>query len=1018
MSGRCVSIAVAPDDATTIYIGTASGGLWKSTTGGTTIRPIFDDYTQSIGVVAIAPSDAKTVYVGTGEPWTRNSVSIGTGMYRSSDAGSTWSSIGLDSTERIGDMAIHPDDPNTLYVAALGNQWNGNAQRGIFKSTDGGATWTKSLYLDEDTGAASISMHPDNPNILFASMWGYRRKPWTFNSGFGGRSGLYKSNDAGASWSKVDLLEGQTLGRIDVEFAPTNGNVLYASVEAEEKENKGLYRSDDGGKTWEHISDDFNATVRPFYFSNVIVSPHSDSTVAKCGLNAILSEDAGNTMRVLDRAMHSDVHDIWFDPSNDNHLLVATDGGMYESFDAGQTARMWMNLPVSQFYHVSVDRDEPYHIYGGLQDNGSWVGPSRSGGGIGNGDWSNTYGGDGFYSFRHPEREDIIYAEYQGGNLVRYNASTGQAKSIAPYRQGDEEKLRWNWNAPLVQSIHSADRLYFGAQYLYQSDDTGDSWTRISPDLSTDDASKQRQHESGGLSIDNSTAENHTTIYAVAESPLDQNTLWAGTDDGNIQVSRDGGKNWTLTHANPDLWVAFLEASPHDAATAFAALDGHRVGDMQPHLARTTDAGSTWEILSLEGVEGYALSVRQDLVNPNLLFLGTEFGLYVSLDGGGSWARFENNVPRVGVRDMVIHPDAGSLVLATHGRGVVIIDDLTPWRELSQAMLEEKVSFLEMRPKVLRDPGAGGSWFGGSGDFIGPNPSSSAQIAYYAAKRHTFGKMFLEVWLDGTKVRTLQAGKAAGLNVVDMPTARSKPKAAPSNNRSALGGSLFGPNFAAGNYDVLLVKGKDTFTTSFELKYDPASPYGKTDRDAQLALSTELYDQSERLAYVYNVLDELEQGAEKHATASPDHSPLLDSLIAQIQRRKDRITFTGGDFYVDEEERIREEISKLYFKVVQYPGMPSTPQVEEAARLARDLERVEREQQVFLADEVEPLNAVLAKAGLTPLSYSSSEEFMDEETGGSAMGGRGEWYRMENDAAYKLLSGSTLGAYWSTGLLR
>ena len=1019
MSGRCTSIAVAPGDAKTVYIGTASGGLWKSTSGGTTVRPVFDEHTMSIGKVAVAPSDARVVYVGTGEPWTRNTVSVGTGVYRSDDAGASWRAVGLDSTERIGDLLVHPDDPNTVYVAALGHLWDPNPQRGVYKSTDGGATWTRSLYLDEDTGASGLSFDPVDPEIVYATMWGFRRRPWDFDSGYGGRSGLYRSTDGGATWTELRGagFPAGKLGRIDVEVAPTNRDVLYASVECEDKSARGLYRSRDRGATWTHVSDDFGTTVRPFYFSNVVVSPHSDSTVAKAGLNAILSEDAGHTMRILDRAMHSDIHDLWFDPANADHLLVATDGGVYESFDGGETTRMWMNLPVSQFYHVSVDREEPYNVYGGLQDNGSWVGPSRRAGGIGNDDWTNTYGGDGFYSFRHPERDDIVYSEYQGGNLVRFNATTGQAKAIAPYADAGAEKLRWNWNSPLVQSAHAPDRIYFGAQYLFRSDDTGDSWRRVSGDLTTDDPAKQQQSESGGLSVDNSTAENHTTIYTIAESPLSPAVLWVGTDDGNIQHSGNGGDDWALTHQDPDYFVTDIEASPHDAAVAYATLDGHRVGRMAPRLLRTGDAGRTWEPVALDGVEGYALCVRQDLVNPDLLFLGTEFGLYVSLDAGASWARLSNNLPRVAVRDMVIHPDAGSLVLATHGRGIAIVDDLAPWRQLTPAMTGEKVAFFALPPTVLRDPGAGGNWFGGSAGFTGPNPSTSAQIAYHAAKRHTFGRMYLEVWRGGVKLRTLPAGKAAGLNVVDMPTARSKPKSAPSDNRQALVGSLFGPNLAAGTYDVLLVKGRDTFATTFELAYDEASPYTAAAREAQLATATELYDMSERLAYVYATMESVGASAKTY-DAPPAARRLLDTLARATERFRDRITFTGGDFYVDEGERIREEISNLYFKVVQYPGAPSSEQVSEAARLAAELSRVEADQAELLAELLTPTNAVLAEAGLPQIDYPARAEFLAGETGGGSAGGYGQWYRMERGAGYDALTGTALGTRWALPLLR
>lgn len=1023
MSGRISSIAVVPDNPEILYVGSATGGVWKTLSGGGLMSPVFDDHTMSIGKVAIAPSNPDIVWVGTGEPWPRNSVSVGTGIYKSTNAGSEWMHMGLDDTERIADIAIHPENPDIVYVAALGHLWDANEQRGIFKTTDGGQNWTKVLYIDEHTGGADLSLDVNNPDVLYAAMWSHRRQPWTFDSGFNGQSGLYKTTDGGQNWSTIhNGLPDETLGRMAIAVAPSNSNTLYASIESKSKDGKGLYRSSDAGANWTKVNNTFNTTVRPFYFSNLTIDPSNDSIVMKCGLNAIISESAGDQFRPIDGSVHSDIHDIWIDPANGKHIFVATDGGLYESFDRGYTFKMWMNLPLAQFYHVSVDMAQPYHVYGGLQDNGSWFAPSRKAGGIGNDAWERTFGGDGFYSFRHPENTDIIFSEYQGGNLVRYNKVTGQAKNIAPYKAADEEKLRWNWNAPVHQSPKAADRMYFGAQYLYRTNDMGDSWERISPDLTTDDPAKQRQFESGGLSIDNSTAENHCTIYAIAESPVDGNTVWVGTDDGNLQVTTDGGQTWTNQVTNvPDLpantWVTYVEPSPHEARTAFVTFDGHRTGDMTSYLYKTTDGGQTWTSLVTDDIAGYALSVRQDLVNPDLLFLGTEFGLYISLDGGASWARFENNLPKVGVRDMVIHPRDHALVLGTHGRGVIILDDITPLRQLTPAVTENRLAFLETQPTVLRDPGAGGGWYGGSGTFTGPNPSSAAQIVYYNQRRHTFGKMYIEVYKDGELIKTLPAGKGAGLQVVTMPTAREKPKAAPTNNRSALFGSLFGPNLAAGTYDVKLIKGKDTYETTFDLVYDPDSPYTPAARAVQRETLEKLYSLSEDLAYVYQVLDQIEQQADGLEGLKRKTQEMADSVAVRAGREKERITFSGGDFYVDEEERIREEISNLYLNVSNYPGRPSDSQIQEVARLEKAMAEVQRRLEGFLATDVAPLNDRLSKTkDRSALTWDSKTDFLGSETGGgSADGGRN--LRGKSDYMYQRMLGGPLGGYWHVGLL-
>ena len=1016
MSGRVSTIAVRPDDPTVIYIGAAGGGIWKTVTGGTVLRPIFDEYSQSIGKIAIAPSQPETVYVGTGEPWTRNSVSVGTGMYKSTNGGSSWEKIGLGDSERISDILVHPTDPNTVYVAALGHLWDANEERGVFKTTDGGQSWTKILYLDENTGATDLDFDPTNPEVIYAAMWSFRRSPAFFDSGFTGGSGLYKSTNGGQDWAKIHQgLPQEKLGRLAVGVAPSNSQVVYLTVECASPDQKGLYLSTDAGANWKRVSNDANTTIRPFYFSNLTVDPLNDSIVMKCGLNAIISEDQGRVFRSVNANVHSDVHDIWIDPSNTKHLLFATDGGIYESIDRGQTAKMWMNLPVSQFYHVSVDDAQPFNVYGGLQDNGSWTAPSRKSGGIGNNAWTNLYGGDGFYTFRHPTKAHLVFTEYQGGNLVRYNQNTGQAKSIAPYRQQQEEDLRYNWNTPIHLSPTLPDRMYFASQYLYRSTDMGDSWERISPDLTTDNPDKQRQASSGGLSIDNSTAENHCTIYAIAESPADPNTIWVGTDDGNLQLTTDNGTTWTNVVGNvPGLpahtWVTFVEPSPYDARTAFVTFDGHRTGDPTTYLYKTTDAGQTWTRLTSDAISGYALSVRQDLVQPQLLFLGTEFGLFVSLDGGQSWANFNNNLPPVGVRDMVIHPRDPALVLATHGRGVIVLDDLTPWRQLSASMLQEKVAFFERPATILRDPGAGGDWFGGMGNYVAGNPSSAAQVIYYNQKRHTFGKMFFEIYKDGEKIKEIAAGKSAGINIVQMPTSWPPPKAAPTRNRSALFGSIFGPNLAAGEYEARLIKGKDTFSTTFTLAFDPTAPYTTAERAQQRAVTVDLYEQSEQLAYIYHVYEQIQTQAAALQGLKTKPQAQAQQLATTIKKTMGTLVALEGDFYVDESERIRERISNLYMKVSQYPGQPSEPQVLEAQRLGSELAKIETAFQACLDKDVASLNAVLAKAGRDPLQWDSKASFFNQEDSGSDAGsGQLNW---EGDEMYQALMGTPLGWRW------
>ncbi len=986
MSGRITTLDAVKSSPEILYIGSGSGGVWKSISGGASFRPVFDEYTQAIGKVVIDQAHPDTVWVGTGEPWVRNSVSIGTGIYKTTDGGTNWQHMGLKDSERIADIIIHPKDPNIVYVAVMGHLWNANEERGIYKTTDGGTNWQKIFYIDENTGCSDLDIDPENPDILYATMWSYRRQPWTFDSGYNGKSGVYKSTDGGSNWKTIhNGLPQDTLGRMAIAVAPSDGQTVYLTVEVKDKDGKGLYKSTDGGNSWKFVSNDFNTTVRPFYFSHMVVDPKDKDVLYKCGLNLIISEDGGDRFRSVGSGVHSDIHAVWVDPNNTKHVFIGTDGGVYESFDRGYTFKMFMNLPLGQFYRISVDMDKPYNIYGGLQDNGSWYGPSQKAGGIGNDDWEFSFGGDGFYSFRHPTDKDIIFSEYQGGNLVRYNKKTGRAKEIKPFPENSDDKYRFNWNTPIHLSPNNNEKMYFASQYLFMSTDRGDTWETISPDLTTNDPKKQEQEKSGGLSIDNSTAENHCTIYTVAESPKNEKVIWVGTDDGNVQVSKNGGKKWNNVVKNvPELpantWVTAIEPSSYDENTAFVCFDGHRTGDKQTYIYKTEDLGKTWTSLITEDLEGYALSVRQDFKNPDLIFLGTEFGLYVSIDGGKSWSRFENNVPKVGVRDMVIHPRDDALVMGTHGRGVIIIDDINPIRQIKPEVMAEKVLFLENKPLVLRDPGAGGGWFGGAGNFVAENPSSAAQIIYFMNKRHTFGKMFLEVYNDKDElIKTLPAGKSAGINVVEMPTQMKKPKAAPTNNRMALFGTLFGPNLPAGKYKVKMIKGKDEYWSSFELQNDPDSPYSQNDRDVQSEATFKLYDMTEELAHIYHTSGEMEEKAIEAAAKNKDLSEKLTAFADKVKEFSSGLVALGGDFYVDEDERIAERISDLYRQVSGFPGRPSNSQLSRIETLAKDFAKVRSTYDTLVNTDLKAINEVLKGVDMKSIELTSFKKFVEDK---------------------------------------
>jgi photosystem II stability/assembly factor-like uncharacterized protein len=695
MSGRISCLDAVNKNPNILWVGAAGGGVWKSINQGTTFKDVFDEHSQSIGTIAIDQNHPDTVWVGTGEVWTRNSVSIGTGIYRTTNGGEKWEFLGLPNSERIGRILINPSNPDIVYAAVLGALWGDSEDRGVYKTTDGGKSWTKLLYINLSTGCADMVMDPENPSIIYASMWDFRRQSFTFRSG-GPGSGLYKSTDGGTTWYKIQKgLPAGTLGRIAVAISPVKPNYLYALVESEKS---ALYRSTDKGSSWEKMSEQALMGDRPFYYSLLVPDPKEAERIYKPGTSLWVSSNGGKIFQspsIEGGNYHSDTHALWVNPIDNRLIYMGTDGGVYISADKGNTWRFVQNLPVSQFYHVSTDNNSPYNVYGGLQDNGSWMGPSKKPGGIRNSDWKNIGYGDGFYTYGDISDPDITYSQYQGGRINRTNQRTGESKYLKPFPEAGTDELRFNWNTPTVFGKKSG-WLYVGSQYLFLSKDKGDSFERISPDLTTNNPLRQTQEKSGGLTIDNSTAENNTTIFTISESPFDENIIWAGTDDGNIQLTTDGGKSWTKLNSNipglPALAViAHIDADNFNKNAAWVTVDAHQNGDMNPYAYFTDDLGKTWTSLGTSGIKGYCHVIKQDPVNNDLIFLGTEMGLYTSLDHGKIWARFKNKVPETGIYDIAFQTKQNDLVLATHGRGIIIIDDLTPIRSFTQSVLELQV---------------------------------------------------------------------------------------------------------------------------------------------------------------------------------------------------------------------------------------------------------------------------------------------------------------------------------------
>lgn len=985
MSGRISAIDAVNNDYRIVYVGSASGGIWKSTNGGTTFEPVFDDHIQSIGAVAIDQNHPDTVWVGTGEPWTRNSVSIGGGIYKTTNGGDTWKKLGLENTERIARIVVDPDNSDIVYVAAMGHLWGPNEERGVFKTVDGGETWEKVLYVDENTGCADITIDPRKPETLFAGMWDFRRKPYTFRSG-GPGSGLYKTTDGGENWKKLtnDLPE-DSIGRIAVDISSVDTTVIYALIESKES---ALYRSKDNGESWEEMNTTGVVKERPFYFCYIVADPVDTNRIYKPGLQLSVSDDGGKTFNSgnilsFGGSVHSDLHALWINPKNNNDLYLGTDGGLYVSNDKGASWRLVRNLPLSQFYHVSADMQKPYNVYGGLQDNGSWYGPSASPGGIQNADWENVGGGDGFYVFADPEDPNIIYSQSQGGNVNRVYLETNESKTIKPFKDEETEELRFNWNTPVAFGEKSG-AMYIGAQYLFRSYDRGDTWERISPDLTTDDPDKQKQDESGGVTIDNTSAENHCTIITINESPMDENIIWVGTDDGNLQVTTDGGNNWTdVTDNVPDLpdctWCSYVEPGRFDKGTVYVTFDGHRNDDMTPYVYKSTDYGKSWKSLVTENLPSYCHVIKQDPVNRDLLFLGTEFGLFVTIDNGSVWSQFTGNLPDVSIRDMVIQKRENDLVLATHGRGIMIIDDITPLRHLSGEVVEKDLTFLPSRPFVLRNIGSQQEYAGG-GEFVGENPPQQALLTYYLKKRHIFGEMHLEVYNEeGELINELPAGKRKGINRVPL-NIRMKPPKIPTSKSLSFAG-FFGPPLPAGEYTVKIVKGNMTETGKFKIIDDPDSPHSKEDRALQHKTLMKAYNMLENLAYLDKQVLDMKEGAGRILEEKPSRSlkKKLTKLSDDMQSIHEKLVATKSEGMFTQEEQLRERIANIYGGVVNFLGRPTNSQIEALDMYGEDMKKYQHEVQDVIENELLVINEMIKEAGKEMISITSKEEFFKEE---------------------------------------
>lgn len=751
MSGRVTAIDVVLSNPDVMYVGTASGGLWKSTSGGIDWKPIFDDQpTASIGAVAIQQSNPSVIWVGTGEGNPRNSLNGGFGVYKSLDGGKTWKAMGLEKTRHIHRVIIDPTDPNTVYVGAIGSPWGIHPERGVYKTSDGGKSWKKILYTNDKSGVADLVMDPTNPNKLIAAMWEHKRDPWFFKSG-GEGSGLYITHDGGDTWEKrtdADGLPKGDLGRIGIAIARNKPNIVYALVEA--KKNA-LYKSEDGGFNWKKVNDNNDIGNRPFYYSEIYVDPQNENRVYSVFTYVNVSQDGGKKFTQLmpaygvDNGVHPDHHAWWIHPENGNFMIDGNDGGMNITKDGGKTWRFIGNLPVAQFYHIAVDNEFPYNVYGGMQDNGSWRGPAYvwRAQGIRNSYWQEISFGDGFDVVPDPDDSRYGWSMSQQGFVSRYDWMTGNNYSVRPTHPDPDMKLRFNWNAAINIDPFNNNTIYFGSQFVHKSTDKGLTWNVISPDLTTNDPEKQKQDESGGLTMDATGAENHTTILVIEPSPMEQNMMWVGTDDGRVHYTQNGGQSWTEVTSNikglpAGSWIVQIKASNKRQGEALLIANDYRRFNYTPYAYRTTDYGKTWtRIVDSNDVISYTLSIVEDPLNKNLLFLGTDDGLYVSVDAGANWTKWTNGFPTTSVKDLVIHEREHDLIIGTFGRAAWVLDDIRPLRALASntALLNADIQLFE--PATAYEASyqqPTGSRFGGDALYNGENRGYGAQFKYYFKK--------------------------------------------------------------------------------------------------------------------------------------------------------------------------------------------------------------------------------------------------------------------------------------------
>ncbi|HXG09502.1 MAG TPA: hypothetical protein VNK04_06905 [Gemmataceae bacterium] len=1007
--GRVSRACGVPGDPLTYYFAGAASGVWKSTDGGVTWKPIFDDQpVSSIGSIAVAPSDPNIIYVGSGEANIRGNVAAGNGIYKSTDAGKTWKHVWKQEGQ-IGTLIVHPTNPDIAFAAVLGHAFGPNPERGIYRTTDGGKTWQRVLYKDPDTGASDVCFDPSNPRILFAGLWQARRRPWELVSG-GPGSGLYVSRDGGDTWKRLggagvpkDDLKGLPegiYGKVTVAVAPSDPRRVYALIEAEKG---GLYRSDDGGENWKLINGERYLRIRPWYFSVITVDPRNADVVWACSLRLLKSIDGGKTFRQVKGPHHVDHHDLWIDPTNPQRMIDANDGGVDLSNNGGET---WFAppLPICQFYHISADNRVPYHVGGNIQDIGTAYGPSNSlsTAGIALADWYTVGGGETGFTVPDPTDPNIIYAGEYGGYISRFDYRTRQAQNISVYpfnpsgHAAEALRYRFQWTAPILISPHDPKTVYHAANVLFRTRDGGKTWTPISPDLTRNDKSKQKW-SGGPITGDNTGAEVYGTIFALAESPKEPGVLWAGSDDGLVHISRDNGKNWTNITANiPGLpeWgtVACIEASSFDPGTAYVVVDAHRLDDMRPYLWKTTDYGQSWTSLTSKLPQDvYLHVVREDPKQKGVLYLGTERGVSFSTDGGATWKELKLNLPTVAVHDLVVKDN--DLVVGTNGRSIWIFDDLTPIRRMNAAVAEEGLHLFPCQPAIR--------WryhspvHSTEDRYAGENPPRGAIIHYHLPKKPKDPITLQILDAQGNLVNELDSKDDPDEIPEDDPDAPFRPVKKTKlgtevgvnrvvwdlHYRGAevikgakvdAGDPKVGPLVNPGTYTLRLTVDGQTRTTTVEVKPDPRVQATTAELNEQLQLALAIRDDITQLTRIVNqiraVRNQLnsrndllkdDSRAEPLIKASKDVIGKLDELEGKLHNPKARVVYDilalpGG-------ARLYSQLTFLLEALKDSDGAPTQGIREQYAERRQELRQYEAEWKALISGELARLNELARK---------------------------------------------------------